>query len=204
MIILDCEQGSDEWKQARLGIPTASRFDQIIQPKKLLISASIDKYIGELLAEWLLGEPLDGEQSDFMVRGSALEQEAIDWYEFETGQDAAKVGFCLRDDKRVGCSPDFLVGQNGGGEVKCPSPAVHMMYVMNPQKLIDKYRCQVQGGLWLAQRDWWDMVSYHPTLPKVWVRVERDEKFIPKLDECMEIFLEQLEQAKQEIGALAA
>ena len=201
MKILNCEQGSPECLQARLGIPTASRFDQIIQPKKLLISTSLDKYIGELLAEWLLGEPLDDNQGDFMLRGGVLEDEAVRWWAMDAKETATKVGFCLRDDEKVGCSPDFLVGEDGGGEIKCPSPAMHMMYVVNPQKLIDKYRCQVQGGMYVAQRDWWDLVSYHPTLPKVRVRVEADDEFITKLDKCMDTFLEQLEQAKQALAA---
>ena len=29
MIILDMEQGTEEWLQARMGIPTASAFDRI-------------------------------------------------------------------------------------------------------------------------------------------------------------------------------
>ena len=57
MIVLDHDQGSTEWIEARLGIPTASGFHRIITPTGKL-SASRDAYEGELLAEWALGRPV--------------------------------------------------------------------------------------------------------------------------------------------------
>ena len=204
MIILDCKQGSDAWQEARLGIPTASRFDQIITPKTLKPSTSATRYLYELVAEELLGEPLDDAASDFMVRGTALEASAVSWYEFEAGLDTTEVGFCLRDDKLVGCSPDRLIGDHGGLEIKCPAPANHVMYLADNSKLVEKYRCQVQGGMWLCERAWWDLVSYHPTIAPVKVRVIRDEPFICALRECMKTFLERLQEARQKVKALAA
>jgi hypothetical protein len=204
MITLDCKQGSPEWQDARLGIPTASQFDKIITPKTLVPSKSAISYMYELVAEQLLGEPLDDAASDFMVRGTALESAAVTWYEFEAEVDTTEVGFCLRDDRLVGCSPDRLVGDKGGLEIKCPAPENHVMYLADPDIMVAKYRCQVQGGLWLCERDWWDLVSYHPTIAPVRVRVQRDEKFIAALAECMESFLGKLQEARQKVEALAA
>ena len=200
MIILNCKQGSDEWKQARLGIPTASQFSRIITPKTLKPSSSAEGYIYQLVAEYMLGEPLDDEASDFMLRGTALEEEAVRWYEFERMEETTEVGFILRDDRRVGCSPDRLVGEPGGLEVKCPSPAVHIGYLDG--NVSEKYRCQVQGGLWISGRQWWDVLSYHPLLPKSLIRVERDEKFIAALEICMESFLEKLDTVRSKIETL--
>ena len=52
MIILDHEQGSEEWLAARLGKPSASSFSKLItQTGKP--SSSADGYINELIAERL-------------------------------------------------------------------------------------------------------------------------------------------------------
>ena len=50
-----------DWKTARMGIPTASRFDQILTSKRLEYSASAPRLRNHLLAEWLLGYPIDTE-----------------------------------------------------------------------------------------------------------------------------------------------
>ena len=53
-----------------LGIPTASMFGQIVTPGGKL-SASRGPYMGKLLAEWALGEPVDAFENDWMERGSS-------------------------------------------------------------------------------------------------------------------------------------
>ena len=67
MIRLDVEQGYAEWVAARLGIPTASCFDKIITPKTMKPSASADKYAWELIAERVLGRPVDDASSGFSL-----------------------------------------------------------------------------------------------------------------------------------------
>ncbi len=59
MKIIQCEQGTPEWFQARLGIPTCSRLDEVLTPKTLKLSTPAGKYRNQLLAEWLVGYPLD-------------------------------------------------------------------------------------------------------------------------------------------------
>ena len=56
IVIEDVEQGSQSWIELRLGIPTASQFSRIVTPGGKS-SSSRDAYMGELLAEWVLGEP---------------------------------------------------------------------------------------------------------------------------------------------------
>ena len=73
MILVPVEQSTPEWLAVRAGIPTASCFDKIISPKTLRLSASAEKYLDRLLAERLLGMPLESASSDFMSRGHALE-----------------------------------------------------------------------------------------------------------------------------------
>lgn len=187
MIRLDMEQGSAEWVMARIGIPTASSFDKIITNKTAKLSESAAGYAHKLIAEKLLGISLDEATSSFMERGAVMEQAAVAWYELQRDCDTEKVGFCLRDDGRAGCSPDRLVGGDGLLEIKCPSAHVHVGYLLDDAGI--GYRAQCQGQLWITGRRWIDTLSYHPQLPKALVRVERDEDYIGKLAAAVEQFL---------------
>ena len=197
MIRHDCAQGSEEWHALRLGIPTASNFHRIITQSGKP-SASADGYMHELLAERLLGFPLNTESVDFMERGKALESQAVAWYELQRGVDCEAVGFCTTDDGRAGCSPDRLVSPDGGLEIKCPSPAVHVGYLLDGG-IADKYRAQVQGALWITERKWWDTVSYHPDMPQALVRAERDEDYIETLVTAVRAFCERLTAAHESL-----
>lgn len=203
MIRVDVEQRTEAWLQARIGVVTASNCDRIMTPKTMKPSASATKYAYEILAEEILGQPLDGASSGFMERGAEMEAEARAWYEFTYDVDLEGVGFCLRDDRRVGCSPDSLVGEAGMIEIKCPSAAVHLGYLLGDAGA--EYMCQMMCSLLVTGRQWIDFVSYCPGLPPVCVRFTRDEAFIAKLDEYINAFLVQLDGHRatlRELGAL--
>lgn len=198
MIRHDCAQGSPEWHALRLGIPTASNFGRILTPTGRP-SASADAYMHELIAERMLGVALSAESVDFMERGKALEAEAVAWFELQTGADTEAVGFCTTDDGRIGCSPDRLVDSVAGLEVKCPSPAVHVGYLLDGG-ISDKYRPQVQGGLWITGRKSWWTLSYHPDMPPAMVRVAADEEYIVTLSEALTTFCDRLDAACEKLG----
>lgn len=199
MITLALEQGSPEWLEARLAIPTASRFGDIIQPKKLQYSTSAAGYVAELLAEWATGYPIEKGSTQAMERGTGMEDQARAWLEMQQDYEVAPCGFVLRSDRKVGGSPDGLVGEQGGAEIKCPMVHTHIGYLINPDSLADKYRAQVQGYLYLTDRQWWDVVSYHPTLPKVLQRIERDEDFQGALHRMLGRFLGELEEGRHKL-----
>lgn len=190
MIRLDCQQGTSEWAKARIGIPTASCFDKLITPRTMKPSASAKDYMHLKLAEWLLDAPLDDAISQWMERGYQLEEEAVNLYELQHDTDTEAVGFILRDDRAAGASPDRLVGADGLLEIKCPSAKVHVGYLLG--SVADDYRCQVQGQLYIAEREWCDVVSYCPGLPLAEVRVQRDEEFIGRLEGALDVFLAEL------------
>lgn len=200
MIRLDCVQGSAEWAAARLAIPTASRFDEIITPKTMKPSASAEKYAWELIAEEILGYPVEeAADSGYMQRGTLLETKAVEFYELYRDVDTEQVGFILRDDRRVGCSPDRLVGANGLLEIKCPSAKQHIGYMLDDEGAL--YRCQVQGQLWLTGREWVDILSYNPELGSVVFRVGRDDKFIAALEAAVDAFLVLRDGMKAKLAA---
>lgn len=169
-----CEQLSDEWWELHRGRPTASSFSKILTPKTCKVSAQAEDYICELIAsKYAIDLPRGGFENDHTRNGINTEPEARRWYEMECGEDVRQVGFVTTDDGRFGCSPDGLVGEDGGLELKCPSGKVHVAYSL-VGGLPDEYKAQVHGCLVVTGRSWWDFCSYHPGLPPLRVRVTRN------------------------------
>jgi YqaJ-like viral recombinase domain len=191
MIMHDVEQGSAAWLRLRLGVPTASEFHRILTPARGELSKQARGYAHQLVAETLLGAPLESSVDTvaWVARGKLLEPEAVRHYEITTDVETRPIGFITTDDGRIGCSPDrLLVGSRGALEVKCPSPATHVGYLVDG--LGDAYRCQVQGQLAVAELDHADFLSYHPGLPPVLLRTGRDEPFIFRLRSALSEFLD--------------
>jgi hypothetical protein len=200
MIVLDCPQGSPQWLAARMAIPTASQFDRVLTPKKLQYSADAWKYQNELLTEWLVGAPCDfGGRSAFMERGTVMEPKARQYYEL-VREDVQQVGFIMRDDGMVGCSPDALVGEEGGLEIKIPAMHTHVGYLRRPEALVEEYRSQSLGGIYLTGRKWWDILSWHPSLPSLIVRVTPDDAYLKALDGALKQFIDELLAARKQLA----
>lgn len=191
IVYKDVVQNSPEWACLRAGIPTASQFKRIMTPggKK---STSDEGYMYELLAERMLGRPLDEYFTRSMQRGSELEPEARKFYQLQRECDTVKVGFVTNDDGTVGASPDSFVNENGLLEIKCPDEGTHVSYLFT--KAVEKtYYPQVQGQLWICEREWLDILSYHPELPPALIRVERDDRYIAELSKMVMEFSRMLE-----------
>lgn len=201
MIIMDVVQGTTEWLEARLGIPTASQFSRILTAKTRKLSASADKYLCELVAERLLGRQVNDASTDFMLRGSEMEAEAVEAYEFEHDCETVKVGFVLDDSRRWGCSPDRLVGEDGLLEIKCPGAVGHVAALLGMQD--EEHFAQVQGQLWVTGRKWCDLSFYNPAMPCRVVRVERDEDYIAALAAAVPAFCDRLERSFAQITGSA-
>lgn len=177
MKIIECEQRSEEWYSARLGIPTSSNFDKIVmvngKPSK-----SRTKYLYQLAGEHVAGVAEETYQSAAMLKGIEREDEARNLYEVINDVEVQQVGFCVDND--AGCSPDGLIGEKGGLEIKCPIASTHVNYLLNNTLLKDYFQ-QVQGSLLVTKREWWDVMSYYPGIKPLIVRVKRDETFIMSL-----------------------
>jgi len=180
VIVLEHEQGSNEWFAARLGRPSASMFNKFITSAGKA-STSADSYINELIAERLTGLRVPIYVNEHMERGTRLEPEAREMYEFVTDQKVTEYGFILDDSEEFGCSPDGLVGEDGGIEIKCPADSTMIGYHRNNKSFINKYKQQIMGCMMITGRSWWDLMAYSETIPHLIVRVERDDEYIEKL-----------------------
>lgn len=201
MIVLDCEQGSAAWMEARRGVITASTFNKIITPKDLKPSKQAEGVARQAVAEWLSGIVEPTPVTAAMERGLLLEPAARAFYEFETGRDVQQVGFIFLDEARlIGCSPDGLVGNDGGLEIKCLSGAAHVECLLT-RTVPDEYLPQIMGCLWITGRKWWDYVSYHPLMPPALVRVEWDGEYVKKLAAAVFGLAEQVRAMRTDLEA---
>ncbi len=193
MIALDCEQGSQEWHDARLGVATSSEFSKIITPAKGDYSSQAAGYMNKLIAELITGKEATGFMSDWMERGKEMENEARSWYEFTQGVTVEQVGFVYRDDRKlVGCSPDGLL-EGKGFEIKCPSPGVMVSYML-AETLPREYIPQVQGSMFVTGLDEWDFMAYHPDFDPLLLTVERDNEYISKLEKYLHKFTKEMQE----------
>ena len=212
MIVHDVEQGTEEWHELRIARPTASRFkDILVLPRSKAdreagaMSATAKSYLAECFAEWDLGGPVDGATSPWMERGQRQEAEALDFYQAALAPEGARarpVGFVTlgADLLAPGCSPDALVGDDGGLELKILAAKNHPKAMFEPDKFLAEHYAQVQGGLWITDRKWWHLVAYHPTMKSVVHRVEPDEVFILNLEARVAEFTAMLEERLVEFG----
>ena len=189
----DIPQGSDAWLEARAGILTASTIGQLITAKTIK-PAMNDRSRGlcqTLIAERITGhvEPVFPNRA--MTRGTLLEPEARRIYAEQTGQDVDEVGFARLDTDTytLGSSPDGLVGETGGIEIKSPSAKVHVSTVLSGA-IPDYNRAQVQAFLHVTGREWCDFISYLPGEPLFIVRDYPDPRWQKAIVSAAEQFEE--------------
>lgn len=197
MRVIDCQQGTPEWFNARLGIPTASCFDMIVTTKGEP-SKQRTKYLYKLAGEKVSGLQEETYKNDAMLRGSEMEDEARRLYGVMNDNPVSTVGLCLSDCGSYGASPDGLVGDNGGLEIKCPTVPVHVEYLLE-NNLPSAYFQQVQGQLLVTKREYVDFFSYYPGLRPLVIRVYPDNKFLKALEKELLSFCQELNEVVNKI-----
>jgi hypothetical protein len=197
MQIIECDQGTLEWLAARAGIPTASEFHTVMavgkQGGKSLTRVA---YLNKLAGEILTGEPMESYVSAAMERGTLMEDEARDLYAFQNAIEPQRVGFVRNGEK--GASPDSLIGDNGGLEIKSAAAHIQIERLLRGT-LPPEHKAQVHGNIWVCEREWWDFCSYCPRLPLLQIRVYRDENYIKKIANEVELFNIELQQTVEYI-----
>lgn len=205
MIIHNCEQGSSEWYALRAGLPTASEFCKLITSTGEM-SKSLSGYAVTLAAEKYAGKPVDAWQGNGHTdRGKALEPAARAAYALIHDHEVKQVGFVTDALGLFGCSPDGWIGNDGVLELKCLKAENHvktLMYYRKHKKCPPDYVQQTQGQLLVCARQWSDLVFYHPDLPKLVIRQERDERIIDALDVHIDMVIAERDRILLEINAL--
>lgn len=199
--IFNIEQGTPEWFECRKGLPTASEFKRLMVTRgKGPGGASVQRieYLEKLAAEIITGKPAGQTYTnDDMERGKGQEPRARAEYGFRHNIEPAQVGFVRNDRLRCGASPDCLIGDDGGAEIKSVLPHIQIKR-KREGAMPAEHVAQVQGNIMACERDWWDFVSYCPDLDVIHlelfeIRVYRDDKYIAQLAEQVTRFNEELD-----------
>lgn len=200
MIILDVEQGSDEWLEARLGLPTASEMHCILSNGRLLppFGEGALTLLDRLAAERFTGLSASGfNGNSHTERGHVVEPIAVQAY-IDSGHasamDVIEAGIMLA--KGVGASPDRLIGSDGGLEIKSKA-AKGMVTLLRNGKIDKAHITQMQINMWVSGRKWWDYFVYCDGLPPFYQRFEPDLELHAKLDERVPLFLALLDELEQ-------
>lgn len=198
MKIITAEQGSEAWVSARIGVPSGSKFADIMASGKAgAPSVTRQSYLTAIALERITGVREEFPATPAMQHGTNMEPFARAMYESRTGEMVDEIGFCLHDTLNVGVSPDGLVNGTGLTEFKCPQPKTHLEY-MRRTDAPPAYKWQIMGQLWVMEREWNDFASYCPTFPDhaqlVVRRVYRDDVAIKQLELEVIRFLEDVER----------
>lgn len=199
---LDHDQNTPAWLQARAGHVTASRVADVIATRKRG-DGELERrkrYRTELLAEILRGRTADHFVTDEMQFGLDNEPLARTAYEMMTGYDVERVGFVLHPTiARCGASPDGLVGDVGGVEIKVPKTETFIEWKI-AGVVPEEHRAQMYLNMACCERDkpveWWDFFAHDPRLKdgvgNFLVRLPRDNERIADMEAKILQFLEEL------------
>lgn len=203
IFVYDVEQGSDDWKELKLGVVSASCFDRIITSTGKS-SSRAKVYQNKLLAEWLTGVPIESFKNEWMDIGNIREGQSRSLYEMVKDTQVKEVGFVYKNHlKLVGSSPDGLSQFDvitdtfkKGYETKCPSGGVHIENLLSG-KIPSKHIPQVQGSMYVTGLDSWDFMSYYPGMKPLIVTVERDTRYINLMHQEIELFVEEMLEKRE-------
>ena len=203
----DAPQNTAAWHENRLGKVTASRVFDIMPGKRGGYLAPRKKYMLELLAERITGVELDNFVSKAMQWGTDTESLARSAYEAWTGSIVTEVGFIEHPTiPSFGSSPDGLIGEDGGLELKCPTQTTHLE-VMSTGAINPRYIYQMQTGMMCTGREYWDYVDYDPRMPEFamyyCVRVKAVPLMFQQIEHEVRLFITELDAMEAKIRSKA-
>jgi len=168
--IVCTQQRTPEWYQGRLGIFTASRAVDGMATYK--VNAKGGKkgeynkfhwdYVKELAWERITGVPYPHHVTDAMEAGNQYEPIARIEYWQRTGNEVEETGLVLHPTLNyIACSPDGLVGKDGGVEIKI-LVLDNFLDLLNADAIPEKFKPQMYTNMLCCQREWWDFTAYLP------------------------------------------
>ncbi len=198
-MFIDIRQNTDEWFDLRLQKATSSNFAKIMANEGKAFGIPAIQYAEKIALEYVTGVRDESSfKNDYMDRGNELEPDARDLYEIETLYIVNNGGFHIQESNHIiklGDSNDGNVEKKGCNAIKC--------VITNKQwKRLKKggidlaYKWQIQGHIWIGEKDWCDFVSYCPEMPekkRLYIcRVERDNDMIERMTIRMDLFKEEV------------
>ena len=143
-----------------------------------MLARTRTRYLYDLAGEILTGDPIDSFSNRHMERGHEQEPHAREFYSFMTDRETQQIGFITNHG--AGASPDSLIGDGGMLEIKTKLPAL-LLEAHERGSFPPEHKAQCQGQLWIAEREWVDLILYAPKMKPLIIRAERDEEYIENM-----------------------
>lgn len=165
-------------------VPRATGIAKALRGEDPAEASDIAKrYAADTAIERISGKPFGEPAKTWLLeRGHKMEREARMVYEERTKSFVTEAGLCVLDDAPFAYSTDGLVDDDGLIEVKAPIAGDKIIGMWTDGD-VSEYEPQCQGGLWITNRKWCDLLMYCPDLgacgKDLFVkRIFRDEEFI--------------------------
>ena len=181
---IDVEQGSKAWFELRLPRATASHAHQIMAGNSTIAYKS---YRAKLATQKFTGKEIEGYSNDYMDDGTVNEPVARLMYSMQTGNKVRESGFWVHEQHDAGASPDGIVNEEFGLEIKTQLPHIHLLAKLD--NFIDsKYKKQMDFQMWITGFKKIDFVSYSPLIDDEFLQLaivtyERDEARIDAIED---------------------
>jgi exodeoxyribonuclease (lambda-induced) len=203
--ILNHDQGSAEWLEARKGRITGSRFkDARDRLKNGAPSKTCLAYAMDVARERCGGKAPEKFQNAAMRFGTEQEPLARQAYEEATGNLVEEVGFIVDEEGHFGLSPDGLIGNDGVLEIKTMVSS-DTLFTAVADGDISEYIDQCNGYLWLLGRKWVDLCLWAPDLGVLKIiRITRDEAAIEALESDLMAFAKTVREYESKLRKAVA
>ena len=194
------EQGTEAWMLARCGFFGASELGALMAKGEGKMRAGLIK---QKAAERLSGVPQGWEGNASTESGHEQEPHGRRAYEAKAGVFVEQAGFCFHPTlKFAGASPDGLVDDDGGFEIKSHVRFITHLGAIESGKIPNAHLYQCQWGMACTGRKWWDYGHFCLQAPDhlrlhMFPRVMRDDALIATLEAALVV-------ANDEVNAIVA
>jgi putative phage-type endonuclease len=193
MIILNIEQQSEAWHEARCGRVTGTRFKALVAGES---TATYKDLVSNIACEIITGKQEESYSNAAMEHGIETEPIARKEYENLFDCDVKQIGFLIPDEDHkyhewIGISPDGILSDNGMIEIKCPIAKTHLGYIED-NRLPAEYKHQVQGQLFVTGFAYCDFMSYVEGMKSFIIRVYPDQELFKEFEKRLDVLIEEV------------
>lgn len=197
-IVREVQQKSWDWFKARAGKVTGSELKNLITDKLKIRSWASEmpnSYLHRKVAEKWRGEALQSfggnQQTD---QGVIYEEQARNFFASLLEADIETVGGIESDDERLWCSPDGIIGESVGLEIKCPNADTQVGWLL-VGGVPEEHVLQVQFSLWVSGFKQWQFLSWCKDFPHLAVTVEPNAELFSIMESAVTDFNARLDSA---------
>lgn len=195
-------QYTPEWDAVKCGVLSASKIDSILTAGKMEFAENggCRELVDSIACQRIMKKRHPEFISYDMRRGLIEEQSARELYS-DNYAYAKECGFVTNDKWgfTLGCSPDGVVDEDGGIEIKSRLPKLQFG-VIRAANVPDEFRFQIQATLMITERPWWDFISYAGDMNMLTIKVESDKDIQDAIATAADTFETRVKSAVEEYG----